>query len=81
MNILPRYAAATGGEIFTGFRRQAVEAAYGNAMEQARSQYTLSYQTAATKSSQYRKIEVRVSGYGTGLKVYARDGYYPVPQQ
>jgi len=81
MNILPRYASATGGEVFTGFRRQAVEAAYGNAMEQARSQYTLSYQTAATKSSQYRKIEVRVSGYGTGLKVYARDGYYPVPQQ
>ena len=79
-NILPKYASATGGEIFTEFSARALEAAYGTAMEQARSQYTLVYYTAATASN-YRKIEVRVSGYGPSLKVYARDGYYPAPQR
>jgi VWFA-related protein len=79
-NILPRYASATGGEIFTEFTARALEAAYGTAMEQARSQYTLVYYTTATASN-YRKIEVRVSGYGPSLKVYARDGYYPAPQR
>ncbi len=79
-NILPKYASATGGEIFTEFNARALEAAYGTAMEQARSQYTLVYYTAATASN-YRKIEVRVSGYGPSLKVYARDGYYPAAAQ
>lgn len=79
-NILPRFAAATGGEIFTGFNVRSLEAAYGAAMEQARSQYTLMYYTEATPSTAYRKVEVRVSGYGPSLKVYARDGYYPTPQ-
>jgi VWFA-related protein len=79
-NILPKYASATGGEIFTEFSARAIAATYGSAMEQARSQYTLMYTTEATPSSAYRKIEVRVSGYGSGLKVYARDGYYPAAQ-
>jgi VWFA-related protein len=78
-NILPKYSAATGGEIFTGFTAKAVEACYGAVMEQARSQYTLMYYANATPSTAYRKIEVRVSGYGPSLKVYARDGYYPTP--
>jgi len=80
-NILPKYASATGGEIFTEFTAQALESAYGSAMEQSRSQYTLVYNSAATASTSYRKIEVRVGGYGSSLKVYARDGYYPAPQQ
>jgi VWFA-related protein len=80
-NILPKYASATGGEIFTEFSARALEACYGSAMEEARSQYTLVYNTAATASTSYRKIEVRVSGYGSSLKVYARDGYYPAPQE
>jgi VWFA-related protein len=79
-NILPKYASATGGEIFTEFTQRALEACYSSAMEQARSQYTLVYNTSATASTSYRKIEVRVSGYGSSLKVYARDGYYPTPQ-
>jgi VWFA-related protein len=79
-NILPKYASATGGEIFTGFTTKAVEGCYGAAMEQARSQYTLLYYANATPSTAYRRIEVRVSGYGSTLKVYARDGYYPAPQ-
>lgn len=80
-NLLPKYASATGGEIFTEFTSQALETAYGSAMEEARSQYTLVYNSPATTSSTYRKIEVRVSGYGSSLKVYARDGYYPAPQK
>ncbi len=80
-NVLPKYASATGGEIFREFTREAVESAYGVAMEESRSQYTLVYNSSATVSTGYRKIEVRVSGYGPSLKVYARDGYYPVPQQ
>jgi VWFA-related protein len=80
-NILPKYASATGGEILTEFSPQALESAYGSAMEEARSQYTLVYNTSATASTSFRKIEVRVSGYGSSLKVYARDGYYPTPQE
>ncbi len=80
-NVLPKYASATGGEIFREFTVEALESSYGSAMEEARSQYTLVYNSEATKSSTYRKIEVRVSGYGSSLKVYARDGYYPVPQK
>lgn len=79
-NILPKYANATGGEIFKELTSQGLETAYGSAMEQGRSQYTLVYNTNATASTTYRRIEVRVSGYGPSLKVFARDGYYPAPQ-
>jgi VWFA-related protein len=80
-NILPKYASATGGEIFTEFTAQALESAYGSAMEESRSQYTLVYNSEATASTSYRNIEVRVNGYGPSLKVYARAGYYPAPQK
>ncbi len=80
-NNLPKFASATGGEIFREFTREAIEASYGGAMEQSRSQYTLVYNSTATMSTSYRRIEVRVSGYGSSLKVYARDGYYPAPQK
>jgi VWFA-related protein len=79
-NNLPKFASATGGEIFTEFSPQSLESAYGSSMEEARSQYTLAYSTSATASTSFRKIEVRVSGYGSSLKVYAREGYYPTPQ-
>jgi VWFA-related protein len=80
-NVLPKYASATGGEIFTEFTSQALESAYGSAMEESRSQYTLAYNSPINASTSYRKIEIRVSGYGSSLKVYARDGYYPAPQK
>jgi VWFA-related protein len=80
-NLLPKYASATGGEIFKEFNAQALETAYGSAMEEARSQYTLVYNTSATTSTSYRRIEVRVSGYGPSLKVSSREGYYPAPQK
>lgn len=76
-NILPKYAAATGGEVFTKFDKDAMEKAYGALMEQARNQYTIGYTSPATYSTAYRDIEVRVAR--PGLKVITRPGYYPLP--
>jgi len=78
-NLLPKYASATGGEIFSEFTSQALETAYGSAMEEGRSQYTLVYNAPNSASTNFRRIEVRVSGYGSSLKVYAREGYVPTP--
>jgi len=76
-DILPRYANATAGEIFTDFSRTGIEETYARAMSEARNEYTLGYQTRATPSTAYRQVEVRVAR--PEVKVYARDGYYPAP--
>jgi VWFA-related protein len=75
-NILPKYASATGGEIFPGFSRDAIETTYARALGDARNQYTLGYLTHATPSSTHREIEVRVAR--PDLTVTAKEGYYPV---
>lgn len=76
-NLLPRYAAATGGEVYTEFSQNAIERAYANAMGDARNQYTLGYMTKAAPSSTYREIEVKVDV--PSLDVRAKYGYYPLP--
>ena len=76
-DILPKYANATGGEIFTEFSREAIESAYARALGDARNQYTLGYVTRLTPSSAHREIEVRVAR--PDVKVTAREGYYPLP--
>ncbi len=76
-NILPKYASATGGEVFTEISASAIEDAYARLTEEARNQYTIGYSTHATPSGAYRGIEVRVGQ--PGLKVFAKDGYYPLP--
>jgi VWFA-related protein len=76
-DILPKYASATGGEVFTELSRDNIEVAYARATGDARNQYTLGYTTRATPSSTYRDIEVRVSR--SGLKISAKSGYYPLP--
>jgi len=76
-DILPKYAAATGGEVFTELTRDNIEVAYARATGDARNQYTLGYTTRATPSSTYRDIEVRVGR--PGLKINAKTGYYPLP--
>jgi VWFA-related protein len=76
-DILPKYANATGGEIFTEFSREAIESAYARALGDARNQYTLGYITRLTPSSTHREIEVRVAR--PDVKVTAREGYYPLP--
>jgi len=78
-NILPRYVSATGGELYSELTRANIERAYTRITEVARNQYTLGYTTKATASTTYRSIEVRVKR--PGLKVFAKDGYYPLPPQ
>jgi VWFA-related protein len=75
-NVLPKYANATGGEIFSGFSRDAIETTYARTLGDARNQYTLGYLTHATPSSTHRVIDVRVAR--PGLIVTAKEGYYPV---
>ena len=76
-NILPKYASATGGEVFSEFTKQAIENAYSAVTLVARNQYTLGYYTQGTLAENYREIEVRVAH--SGLRVTAKAGYYPLP--
>lgn len=76
-NILPKYASATGGYVYNEFTQDAIEQTYARVTEEARNQYTIGYNTRATPSSSHRTIEVRVDR--PGLKIYAREGYYPLP--
>jgi VWFA-related protein len=77
-NLLPRYAKKTGGDVFAEFDSNAVETAYARVTQEARNQYTLGYNAKSTgPGNSYRSIEVIV--HRPGLKVHAKDGYYPLP--
>jgi VWFA-related protein len=78
-NLLPKYAAATGGEVFTEFSENAIDQAYARAMGDARNQYTLGYQTKSPQVDTYRDVEVRIDI--PNLVVHAKSGYYPLPPQ
>jgi VWFA-related protein len=75
-NILPKYTSATGGEDFPEFSQSAIEEAYNRAMGDARNQYTLGYYSHA-QPGVYRQLEVKVAR--AGLRVHAKDGFYPLP--
>jgi VWFA-related protein len=76
-DILPKYVSATGGGPVYGELAQGdIERAYARAMGDARNQYTLGY-TPKAGIGGYRQIEVRVRR--PDVKVYAKDGYYPLP--
>src|SRR5208282_2305582 len=76
-DILPKYASATGGQVYAELNPQAIEDSYSRITEEARNQYTIGYTTAGPPSMGYRTVEVRVKR--PGLKVYAPDGYYALP--
>jgi len=78
-NILPKYVFATCGEQdLDRLSRNAIEDAYAQITNEARNQYTLGYTPKpVTGSSAYRSVEVLVDK--KGLKVAAKDGYYPIP--
>jgi len=78
-NILPKYVFATCGEQdLDRLSRNAIEDAYAQITNEARNQYTLGYTPKpVTGSSAYRSVEVVVNK--KGLKVAAKDGYYPIP--
>jgi VWFA-related protein len=76
-NILPKYVSATGGgTVYSELAQVDIERAYARATGDARNQYTLGY-TPKVGIGGYRQIEVRVRR--PGVKVYAKDGYYPLP--
>ena len=78
-DILPKYVSATGGgTVYNELSQADIERAYARAIGDARNQYTLGYSPKAGIGG-YRQIEVRVRNRGSDLKVYARDGYYPLP--
>jgi VWFA-related protein len=78
-NILPKYVNATCGEQdLPELSRNAIEDAYAEITSEARNQYTLGYSPKpVTGASAYRSVEVVVDK--KGLKVAAKDGYYPIP--
>jgi len=80
-NLLPKYTSATGGGApYTELSRSAIEDVYAQAMSEARNQYTLGYTPARPKTpttAAYHNIEVLVDR--PGLKISAKDGYYPAP--
>jgi VWFA-related protein len=75
-DILPKYVSATGGEVYDELAQADIERAYSRAIGDARNQYTLGYAPKAGIGG-YRQIEVRVRR--PDVKVYAKDGYYPLP--
>lgn len=76
INILARYAHATGGDIFYGSDREILGQLYARVAEQARYQYTIAYAPSKTnRNLPYHTIEVRVRR--PGLSLLAREGYYP----
>lgn len=76
-DILPKYTSATGGQVFPEITQAAIEKTYARVTQEARNQYTIGYTTPLRPSTTYRSIEVRV--HRPDLRVYARDGYYPLP--
>ncbi len=75
-DILPVYAAATGGQIDPEFRQRGIEASFAKITEEVRTQYTVGYYTREPFiDGKYRKLDVRV--LRPGLTVIAKDGYYP----
>ena len=76
-DILPKYVSATGGQVFSELTQRDIEQAYARVTGEARNQYSIGYNTAVRPTAGYHSIEVRV--HRPSLKVYAKDGYYPLP--
>jgi len=75
-NILPQYAAATGGQVDAEFRQNSIETSFARIAEEVRLQYTIGYNShVSTLDSRYRTIEVQINR--PGLTVIAPPGYYP----
>jgi VWFA-related protein len=84
-DILPKYVnATTGGDVFNEMTRVGLEDAYGEAMNEARNQFTMGYLTHGGPGGGFRDIEVLVdrpscksSSIRPCVNVFAKQGYYP----
>jgi len=78
-NILPAYAAETGGNVDGEFRQKGIEQSFAKIAEEVRTQYTIGYYTHEPFiDGKYRSIEVKVMR--PNLTVIAKKGYYPTAQ-
>jgi VWFA-related protein len=72
---LQKYATQTGGDAFYGAKQEELERLYADVTEEARNQFTLTFQpTGVDASHDFHPIEVRVRR--PGLSILAREGYY-----
>ena len=75
-NILPLYAAETGGQIDAEFRQKGIETSFARITEEVRTQYTVGYYSHEPFiDGKYRSIEVKV--LRPNLTVIAKKGYFP----
>jgi VWFA-related protein len=78
-NILYKYVAATGGDMYAEGNVNNMEKSYAKVAEEARTQYTLGYLShESIYDSKYRTIDVRVNR--PNVVVTAKPGYYPSAQ-
>jgi VWFA-related protein len=85
-DILPKYANATGGEVFNELTRTGLEDAYSRLMGDARNQYTLGYISHEPTVGQHNDVEVLInrpsckrSSIRPCVDVTAKEGYYAMP--
>ena len=78
-NLLPQYAAQTGGEAISEFRQKGIEQSFAKIAEDVRVQYTAGYYSnEPITDGKFRTVEVQV--LRPGLDVIAKQGYYPTPE-
>jgi VWFA-related protein len=79
-NILYKYVAATGGDVFSERGVNNIEKSYAKIADEARNQYTLVYAShLSIYDDRYRNIDVRVNR--PNVVVTAKPGYYPSAQE
>jgi VWFA-related protein len=79
-NILYKYVAATGGDMFSERGVNNMEKSYAKIADEARNQYTLVYAShLSIYDDRYRNIDVRVNR--PNVVVTAKPGYYPSAQE
>ncbi len=73
---LKKLGRDTGGNVFEVTKKQTLKEIFDEIQDELRSQYSIGYApTNGTAGGGFRKIEVNVKD--KGLKVSAREGYYP----
>jgi VWFA-related protein len=75
-NVLPAYAAETGGQFDAQFRQKGIEESFAKIAEEVRTQYTVGYYTHQPFiDGKFRSLEVKV--LRPDLQVIAKKGYFP----